>query len=58
MRKLCEYFGIEDIEDVIESLTSNQHLDWDEFIIDCDENGENISYCDILNDESMTTHVK
>ncbi len=58
LSELCEYFDIEDIEDVIESLISNQHLDWeDEFIINCDENGENISYCDILRDESMTTVI-
>ena len=42
---------------MIESLTSNQHLDWDEFIIDCDENGENISYCDIDNYGTMTTVI-
>ena len=55
LSKLCDYFGIEDIEDVIESLISDQYSEWDgEYIIKCDENGENISYFDTLTDESMT----
>ena len=58
LSKLCDYFGIEDIEDVIESLISDQYSEWDgEYIINCDENGENISYCDILKDEGMTTVI-